>query len=132
MSPKLPFLLMTGACVVACLSPAAHAQRVSPMQAGKFLQICSSPRGAQICDAYITGMADSFALIQTVAGKSQGAVKLKPQICIPRSTSGAAMRGAVVDWLRGHQDRLQAQVGESVYQALHTSFPCNDTGGGPG
>ncbi len=125
MRSKLPSLLLASACAFACVSTAAHAQRVSPMPAGKFLQICSSPRGSQVCDAYITGMADSFALLQSVADKSDGAVKLKPQICIPRTTSGAAMRDSVVSWLKGHQDRLHAQVGESVYEALHTSFPCN-------
>ena len=125
MRSKLPSLLLATACAVAWASPASHAQRVSPMQAGKFLQICSSPRGAQACDAYITGMADSFALLQSVADKSDGAVKLKPQICIARTVSGAEMRGSVVSWLKEHQDRLHSQVGESVYQALHTAYPCN-------
>nr|WP_321984515.1 Rap1a/Tai family immunity protein [uncultured Lichenicoccus sp.] len=125
MRSRLPTLLLATACALAYASPASRAQRVSPMQAGKFLQICSSPRGAQICDAYITGMADSFALIQSVADKSDGTVKLKPQICIPRATAGAAMRDSVVSWLKGHQDRLHSQVGESVYEALRTAFPCN-------
>lgn len=119
---------------VALAAPQAWAQRASPMQAGRFLQICSTPRGQQICDAYITGMADSFALVEAMAAKStDGQVKLKPVICIPRQTTGEAMRGAVVSWLSAHKDRLHSQVGETVYQALHDSYQCNgESLGGPG
>ena len=108
----------------------ARAQRVSPMQAGRFVQFCNSPRngGQQICDAYITGMADSFALMQKL-GADQG----KSGICVPRSASGATMRGMVVSWIDGHRDRLRDQVGEVVYTALHDSFPCDGAKpGGPG
>ncbi|WP_428376725.1 Rap1a/Tai family immunity protein [Lichenicoccus sp.] len=125
MRSKLPSLLLTSAFAVACLSPASQAQRVSMMPAGKFLQICSSPHGVPACDAYLAGMADSFALIQSVAEKSSGEVKLKPQICIPKTIATADMRGSVVSWLKSHQERLHSQVGESVYEALHTAYPCN-------
>ncbi|WP_428390647.1 Rap1a/Tai family immunity protein [Lichenicoccus sp.] len=104
---------------------AAHAQRVSPMQAGRFAQYCRSPRngGQQICDAYITGMADSFALIQKLPGGSSGDLR-KAGICVPRTASGAAMRQAVMSWLGSHQNMLGKQVGETVYYALHDTYPC--------
>ena len=103
----------------------AHAQRVSPMQAGKFLQYCRSPSkgGLLICDAYITGMADSFALIQKLPGGS-GSDARKTGICVPPTASGESMRRAVMSWLGAHQDMLRKQVGETVYQALHDSYPC--------
>ncbi len=108
----------------------ARAQRVSPMQAGRFVQFCNSPRngGQQICDAYITGMADSFALMQKL-----GAGQDKSAICVPRTASGSSMRGMVVSWIGGHRERLRDQVGEVVYAALHDSFPCDGARpGGPG
>ena len=106
----------------------AHAQRVSPMQAGRFAQFCRSPRngGQQICDAYITGMADSFALIQKLPFGS-GSDARTAGICVPRTASGEAMRNAVISWLGAHRDMLRKQVGETVYQALHETYPC---GGG--
>lgn len=105
---------------------AAHAQRVSPMPAGKFLQYCrsSSKGGVLICDAYITGMADSFALIQKLPGGSSSDSR-KAGICVPRTASGESMRRAVMSWLGSHQDMLHKQVGETVYQALHETYPCS-------
>ncbi len=114
-------------------APAAHAQRISPMVAGRFVQFCNAPRGGQqVCDAYISGMADSYALVQKTARTSNGGA-IKPDICVPTSTSGAAMRGMVVSWIEAHKDRMSNKVGEVVYLALHDSYPCDASkSGGPG
>ncbi len=125
--------VLLAACGAAALSaPAAHAQRISPMVAGRFVQFCNAPRGGQqVCDAYISGMADSYALVQKTARTSGGAIK--PDICVPTSTSGAAMRGMVVSWIEAHKDRMSNKVGEVVYLALHDSYPCDAAkSGGPG
>ena len=129
--------LVLAACGLAALAaPQARAQRASPMPASRFVQICNSPRGGgqQICDAYITGMADSFALMQAMASKSaDGQIKFNPLICIPRTTTGEAMRGMVISWLGGHREKLRSQVGEVVFLALHDSYPCDAMKpGGPG
>ena len=131
--------LVLAACGAAILTaPQARAQRASPMLASRFVQICNTPRGngQQICDAYITGMADSFALVQAMAAKStDGQIKFNPMICIPRTTTGEAMRGMVISWIAGHRERLRDQVGEVVFLALHDSYPCdamNMKPGGPG
>ena len=120
---------LLGACVsTAALALPAQAQRVSPMPAGRFMQLCtsSSRGGVEICDAYITGMADSFALMQKLRGGSGGNPSGQG-VCVPGDTAGSEMRRRVVAWARGHRDRMRGQVGEVVYQALHDSFPC---GGG--
>ncbi len=117
---------MFGACLAAAaLAPPAHAQRVSPMLAGRFMQFCASSNraGQEVCDAYITGMADSFALMQKLAGASGGTAP-SAGVCVPESATGAAMRDRVVAWARGHRQMMGKQVGEVVYQALHASFPC--------
>ena len=117
-------VLIALATVASAWSP-VQAQRVSPMQAGKFMRFCVAQQrgGTEICDAYITGMADSFALIQKLPGGA-GADAQKAGICVPRAVSGAAMRQRVVEWARAHRDQMGKQVGEVVYQAMHDSYPC--------
>ena len=122
-------LSVCGASVLA--APHAAAQRVSPMMAGKFAQICTTPRlgGNLVCDAYISGMADTLALSQQAA-RNNGDQQFKLDVCIPSETTGPGMRDKVLSWLRGHRDRLRSPVGEVVYAALRDSYPCN--GGKPG
>ena len=126
MKSTLTSFLAAGACAVAILSTPAHAQRVSTMAGGKFLQICSAPRGVPACDAYIAGMADSFALVQKLAAHTPADASMKLPICVPTATATAEIRGHVVSWLKGHPDRLQSHVGEDVYEALRTSYPCSN------
>lgn len=118
--------LATAFCAVAATSlfaSVADAQRVSPMTAGNFGRICSKPAGGQICDAYITGMADAGALAK-VNDRNEGDANAPAGFCIPQAETGVAMRGKVVAWLKGHQDSLSKPVGEGVFMALHDSYPC--------
>ena len=125
MTGRMIALLLVAGGSVALSAPAARAQRISPMVAGRFAQICGSPRGGQsICDAYISGMADSYALVQKTA-RTTGDAQIKPDICVPVDTTGPAMRDRVVSWIRAHQDRMRNKVGEVVYLALHDSYPCD-------
>jgi len=114
--------LMVAALAVGVASPAL-AQRVSPLTAGKFLEICSRSAGTQICDAYISGIADAGALSK-VSGRNEGDAGAVAGFCIPRGVAGAEMRAKVVVWLRGHQSVLTAPVGEGVFAALHDAYPC--------
>ena len=125
--------LVIVAGALALLSPHAQAQRISPMPAGNFLRFCNSPAngGQKICDAYITGMADSFALVQKLSSEQgDGQSKSAQSICVPTTATGASMRGMVVSWLASHKDRLRNKVGEVVYTALHDSYPCDATKSG--
>lgn len=109
------------------LAPAAaHAQRISPMQAGNFARVCSKSAGASVCDAYITGMADAGALAK-INDKNEGDANAPAGFCIPASENAASMRSKVISWLKGHSDSLSKPVGESVFRALHDSYPCSAT-----
>ena len=111
----------------ACLAPVTgHAQRISPMQAGNFARVCSKPAGASVCDAYITGMADAGALAK-INDKNEGDANAPAGFCIPASENVASMRSKVISWLKGHSDSLSKPVGESVFRALHDSYPCSAT-----
>lgn len=126
MTARMVALLLAAGGGIALSAPAAQAQRISPLVAGRFAQICGSKArgGQEICDAYISGMADGYALVQKT-GRVSGAGQIKPDICVPTDTTGPAMRGKVVSWIQAHQDRMRNKVGEVVYLALHDSYPCD-------
>lgn len=111
---------------VAALLPVtnAHAQRVSPLKTGNFARICSKPAGASVCDAYITGVADSGALAK-INDRNEGDASAPAGFCVPSTESAASMRGKVLGWLKAHSDSLSQPVGESVFRALHDSYPCS-------
>ncbi|MFT8670692.1 Rap1a/Tai family immunity protein [Acetobacter orientalis] len=101
-----------------------HAQRISPLQTGNFARICSKPAGASICDAYITGVADAGALAK-INDKNEGDAAAPAGFCVPTTETASVMRGKVVAWLKDHSDSLSKPVGESVFRALHDSYPCS-------
>ncbi|GAN53367.1 Rap1a/Tai family immunity protein [Tanticharoenia sakaeratensis] len=106
------------------LGGTAHAQRVSPLKAGRFMQMCSTPALVGACDAYITGMTDAVALGK-VDASHEGDKSAKAGFCVPDSQTGPQMRGLVTAWLRAHADVLGKPVGEGVFAALHDSYPCH-------
>lgn len=108
---------------LSALASTASAQRISPMTAGNFGRICTSRGGAQICDAYITGMADAGALSK-INAVNNGDASAQAGFCIPQSTTGTDLRSKVVSWLKAHKDELSKPVGETVFVALHESYPC--------
>ncbi|WP_275402860.1 Rap1a/Tai family immunity protein [Entomobacter blattae] len=95
------------------------------LQAGQLLQLCTRSSGAQICEAYITGMADSVALTK-VFDKNQGDSTAPAGFCIPVSTTGVQMRSAVVARLKSKKDHLHEPVGGLVYTTLHETFPARE------
>lgn len=113
----------TGVLLTLAFAAPAHAQRLSPLTAEKFGQICSSPKGTMICDAYITGMADAGALAKLNA-KSEGDSAAVAGFCVPDGETAAGMRSHVVSWLKTHRDVLSQPVGKSVFAALHDSYAC--------
>ncbi|MBS0979900.1 Rap1a/Tai family immunity protein [Acetobacter thailandicus] len=119
---KIFSLTLAGALLLASQG-VAHAQRVTPMTAGRFGKICSSASGHALCDAYISGMADSVALA-TLSARNEGHNEAA-DFCIPVSEDAASMRSKVVAWLKGHTDTLSRPVGEGVFRALHDSYPCS-------
>ena len=86
MNMKFATFLVAGACILALPPAPAHAQRVSMMAGGKFLQDLQRATRVPACDAYIAGMADSFALIQKLAAHTPADASMKLPVCIPTAT----------------------------------------------
>lgn len=121
-APKIaPVIALGGALLAPGL---AHAQRISPMQTGSFARICSRPATAPTCEAYITGVADAVTLSK-INARNEGDPSAPAGFCVPMSENGATMRGKVLVWLKAHSDALSKPVGESVFKALHDSYPCS-------
>lgn len=117
--------LCSVALIGASVSQMASAQRVTPMLSGRFLQLCKKASSLQICDAYISGIADAGALSKVFA-KNEGDTQAPPGFCIPSVVSGKDMREQVVAWLLKNSDKLSQPVGASVFTALHEAYPCKD------
>ncbi len=132
MTARMITRVLAACGAIAVAAPQAQAQRISPMPAGSFLRFCNSPSngGQKICDAYITGMADSFALMQKLSAADGGSSAASRSICVPITASGESMRGMVVSWIASHRDKLRNKVGEVVYTALHESYPCDSAKSG--
>ncbi|ATU72431.1 hypothetical protein CFR78_14070 [Komagataeibacter rhaeticus] len=125
---KIARLLALG-CVLAVGLPAAHAsaQRVSRMTGEQLGSLCTKPAGTGICDAYISGVADSAALAHLFERNAEKDAKDISAFCIAPATPTADMRTKVVGWMKDHRDTLSRPAGEAVFTALHESYPC---GGG--
>lgn len=87
MNKKLACLLAGFGLMVISAVPNAMAQRVTPLQAGKFLQLCKNPKALKVCDAYISGISDSVAYSKIFA-KNQGDAKAPAGFCIAPSVYG--------------------------------------------
>ncbi|MBO6036959.1 MAG: hypothetical protein IJ934_02210 [Acetobacter sp.] len=110
--------------VVLCAPELAHAQRLASMKTGKFAHICSNASGYSVCDAYLGGIADGEAL-SYLAAHNNGDKNALEGFCIPSDETTAKMRDKVLTWIKAHKDSLEKPVGESVFTALHESYPCS-------
>jgi hypothetical protein len=113
-------LLAAATCLTLGLAASsAHAQRVSTVNGGKLLSLCTG-KSVVPCDAYISGVADAVAATGSMAGdtKSLG-------ICVPKATTGAQMREAVVKSLRANPDDNSRSAVELVLRALQASYGCS-------
>ena len=115
--------LCSVALIGASVSQMASAQRITPMLSGRFLQLCKKESSLQICDAYISGVADAGILSKAFA-KNEGDTQAPAGFCIPPLVSGKDMRDQVVAWLLKNSDKLSQPVGASVFTALHEAYPC--------
>ncbi|MBB2201663.1 Rap1a/Tai family immunity protein [Gluconacetobacter tumulisoli] len=116
-------LLLAAGLALGLPAGSALAQRVSPLQGGRFLQLCTRAPSVGICDAYISGLADAVALTH-VYDKNEGDKTAPTGFCVASGVSSAEMRTKVVTWLKGHSDQLTSPVGGLVFTALHESYPC--------
>ena len=116
---------LTALLVAGGASAEAAGGRLTHLPAGKLLALCQSPRTGATCEAYISGMSDGITLVETEAGPD-----VARKVCIP-DASGKQLRGAVVGWLSKHPERLSADVGPAVYDALQAGFPCAAGAGKP-
>lgn len=125
---RLALLCLTGALASPLADPTlfheqARAQRITPMQTDSFARICSRPTGHSLCDAYLSGLADGATLskLNSSAAGDTGAVAA---FCVPVSETTASIRDKVLVWLKAHTDALSHPVGESIFKALHDTYPC--------
>jgi hypothetical protein len=114
--------LLAAAALTAAF-PAAHAQRVSKITAGKLAEICNAPKGRPLCDAYIAGVSDALAGAKHFEaaganGSSAGAT------CIPSDVSTDTLRSTVHDFLAAHADMRGKPAAVPVVDALHAAYPC--------
>jgi len=116
------FAALVGASLLSCGAAHAEGGRLTHLQASKLLAMCQSPKGAQLCDAYVSGISDGITLVETQAGPD-----VARKVCIPQAT-GSQLRGTVTKWLSTHPDKLSADVGPVVYEALGEAFPCGAGG----
>lgn len=102
----------------------AHAQRLAPMKANAFGKMCSAASGRTACDAYLSGLTDGVTLAK-INAHNEGDASAIAGFCVPAAEDIAAMRAKVISWLKAHPDSLPKPVGESVFTALHDSYPCD-------
>ncbi|MCE2564026.1 Rap1a/Tai family immunity protein [Komagataeibacter sp. FNDCF1] len=122
---KIARLLALG-CVIAAGLPASHAcaQRVSRMTGEQLGTLCTKPAGTGICDAYISGVADTGALGHLFERNAEKDTKDVAAFCITPATPTADMRIKVVGWMKDHREGLSRPAGEVVFTALRESYPC--------
>lgn len=101
----------------------AMAQRITPMQTDSFARICSRPTGHSLCDAYLSGLADGVTLSK-LNSSAAGDTAATAGFCVPVSETTASIRGKVLVWLKANTDALSHPVGESLFKALHDTYPC--------
>ncbi|RFD20408.1 hypothetical protein DY926_05985 [Komagataeibacter melaceti] len=124
---KIARLLALG-CAMAVALPVAQAsaQRVSRIDGNRLGSMCTKPASTGLCDAYISGIADSVTLAHLFERNAEKDSKDVPAFCIATSVDTADLRGKVVSWMKAHRDGLNRPAGEVVFTALHDSYPCGD------
>lgn len=118
---RLALIVLAGVLAVPTV---AHAQRLAPMKAGALGKMCSSSASRTACDAYLSGLTDGVTLAQ-INAHNTGDASAPTGFCVPASEDIAAIRTKVLTWLKAHSDSLGKPVGESVFTALHDSYPCD-------
>jgi hypothetical protein len=117
MTRWLAVLLLAGGAATPAL-----AQRVTAMDAGRFIAICEG-REASTCEAYIDGTADTIATYHDLTRRPDSPVKVPADVCVPE-VSGATLRHVVVDWLRANPAERGKPLHQLVYRALLANYPC--------
>ena len=87
-------------------------------------EVCAYLFERFVCDAYLGGIADGEAL-SYLAAHNNGDKNALEGFCIPSDETTAKMRDKVLTWIKAHKDSLEKPVGESVFTALHESYPCS-------
>jgi hypothetical protein len=80
---------------------------------------CTSSDDAEVsqCDWYIMGVHDAIVLHQDLQW-------VDVVICVPDQTVAETLRGVVIDYLAGSDDRAFTAV-SMVYNALDDRYPCD-------
>jgi hypothetical protein len=112
----LPLVLVAG-CAAAVLG-LGHA-RAQVIGGPALMAVCSGTDPEQVgdCVGFISGVADSFAVIQ-LANPGHD------QICIPSGTNPGKVHDAVINVLNADPGTAQRPAAVDVAQALHVAYPC--------
>lgn len=106
---------------------AAHAQRVSNVTGANLLGYCTSPQFSRVqnCEAYLDGVADTFAGFMKFGPKDPQGKPLAAPICIPPKVTGRDLRLLVIQGLQ-QQPALQSRPAvEAIEPILHHAYPCH-------
>ena len=118
--------VLLAAAAALAFSGQAYAQRESNINGQRLAAICTGDRASmEGCEAYIDGVADAAEFYQLLRPEdgSKGAT-LPAYICVPKATTGAQLREAVVAWYRRHEDNANRQASGVVLRALDDTFHC--------
>ncbi len=113
---------------LACAAPlAAHAQRVSNVTGANLLGHCTSAQFSQVqnCEAYLDGVADTFAGMMKFGPKDPQGKPLAASICIPAKVTGRDLRLLVIHGLQQEPALQSRQAVEAVQPILHHAYPCH-------
>ena len=113
--------------LAAVLPGMAAAQRVSNVTGANLLSYCTNPQFSRVqnCEAYLDGVADTFAGFMKFGPKDAAGKPLSAPVCIPPRTTSRDLRLLVIHELQ-QQPALQCREGvEAVEPLLHPAFPCH-------
>jgi len=102
----------------------AYAQRTSRVDGNKLLQVCTSKTGTTGCEAYISGVSDTIALLQRGDLEAAPSAKISAMLCVPKSAAGPELRATVINWLQQHPNNRRSQAAQVVYRALREKYGC--------
>ncbi len=120
-------VLLSAGLALLSTSVAAHAQRLSPIKAGKLLSLCENARSRTLCEAYVGGVADGIAGVQHMMSDQQGRA-FAGSTCIPEGTGSGTLRSTVTDYLHAHTDAMDKPAAVPTFEALHAAFSCKSGG----
>lgn len=116
------------AAMLVLLPGAAAAQRMSKITGKQLLASCSasqfSSAKVENCEAYLDGVADTFAGFMKFGPKDAHGKSLAAVICIPPEVTAKSLRLDVIRGLQDHPELQSRLAVEAVQRILRQAYPC--------